>query len=216
MLFRNILDTTIAGCKMKLNNISIGENNQTAVFKTVVLATLFVFGFAQLSAAQERLAMLTRTSVSVTSYEPVDTTTVKAAKPAAKTSVFDLMGSSSPLEESLVMDFAAQKKMDASATISLTSEEAHPKAGWNAFQKYISTVAISPDGKCGAVKLSFTVGASGVINDCKVTTGLSEAADKKAVELIKNGPTWANPSETKEVSVTVNFHSMHTDKPEFL
>jgi TonB family protein len=114
------------------------------------------------------------------------------------------------------MDFAAKKKMDAKATTSLTSEEAHPKAGWNAFQKYMSTVAISPDGKCGDVKLTFTVDANGVINDCKVVTGLSEAADKKAVELIKNGPKWVNTTDAKAVSVTVNFHRLHTATPDFL
>lgn len=199
---------------MKLNNNNISKRNQPAAFKTVVLAILFVFGSAQLAAAQELLAMLTRSSISVSSYDPTDTNTVKA-KPAAMP-VFDIMGSSSPMEESLVMDFAAKKKMDAKATTSLTSEEARPKAGWNAFQKYISTVAISPDGKCGDVKLSFTVDANGAINDCKVVTGLSEAADKKAVELIKNGPKWVNETETKSVSVTINFHKLHTDTPDFL
>ncbi len=199
---------------MKLNNNNISKSNKTAVFKTAVLAMLFVFGAIQLAAAQELLAMLNRPTVSVASYDPTDTNTVKA-KPAA-TPVFDIMGSSSPMEESLIMDFAAKKKMDAKAATSLTSEEARPKAGWNAFQKYMSTVAISPDGKCGDVKLSFTVDANGSINDCKVVTGLSETADKKAVELIKNGPKWVNETETKSVSVTINFHKLHTDTPDFL
>ncbi|GAB2986496.1 hypothetical protein GCM10027049_27470 [Mucilaginibacter puniceus] len=199
---------------MKLNNNNISKSNNPAAFKTAVLAMLFVFGAAQLATAQELLAMLNRSSNSVASYDPTDTNTVKA-KPAA-TPVFDIMGSSSPLEESLIMDFAAKKKMDAKAATSLTSEEARPKAGWNAFQKYISTVAISPDGKCGDVKLSFTVDANGAINDCKVITGLSEAADKKAVELIKNGPSWVNTTDAKVVSVTINFHKLHTDTPDFL
>jgi len=199
---------------MKLNNNNISKNNKPAVFKTAVLAMLFVFGATQLAAAQELLAMLNRSTVSVASYDPTDTNTVKA-KPTA-TPVFDIMGSSSPMEESLVMDFAAKKKMDAKAATSLTSEEARPNAGWNAFQKYMSTVAISPDGKCGDVKLSFTVDANGAISDCKVVTGLSEAADKKAVELIKNGPKWVNETETKSVSVTINFHKLHTDTPDFL
>jgi len=198
---------------MKVNSKQTNKNQPTA-FKTAVLAMLFVFGAAQLATAQELLAMLNRSSTSVVSdYDPADTNTVKA-KPAA-IPVFDIMGSL-PLEESLVMDFSAKKKMDATAATSLTSEEAHPKAGWNAFQKYISTVAISPDGKCGDVKLSFTVNANGTINDCNVVTGLSEAANKKAVELIKNGPSWVNTTDAKVVSVTVNFHKLHTDTPDFL
>ena len=198
---------------MKVNSKQTNKNQPTA-FKTAVLAMLFVFGAAQLATAQELLAMLGRSSKSVRSYDPADTSSVKSTK--NQTPVFDLMGSSSPLDESLVMDFAAKKKMDATATVSLTSEEARPKAGWNAFQKYISTVAISPDGKCGAVKLTFTVGANGAINDCKVTKGLTDVANTKAVELIKNGPSWVNAAEAKEVSVTVNFHALHTDQPEFL
>jgi hypothetical protein len=198
---------------MKLININ-NSKNQTIALKATVFAMLFLFGGAQLATAQELLAMLNKTSGYVSSYDPADTNTVKA-KPAT-TPVFDIMGSSAPLEESLIMDFSAKKKMDAKATTSLTSEEAHPKAGWSAFQKYMSTVAISPDGKCGDVKLSFTVDANGAINDCKVVTGLSEAADKKAVELIKNGPSWINTTDAKAVSVTVNFHKLHTDTPDFL
>lgn len=195
---------------MKLNINS--TNKPTAGFKITALAMVFVFGIAQLASAHELLAKFNKTSLS---YDPADTNSVKA-KTADKTSVFDIMGSSSPMEESLIMDFSAQKKMNANATASLTGEEAYPKAGWSAFQKYMSTVAISPDGKCGDVKLSFTVGANGVINDCKVVAGLSEAANAKAVELIKNGPSWVNTTEAKSVSVTINFHRLHTDNPDFL
>jgi TonB family protein len=200
---------------MKLININ-NSKNQTIALKASVFAMLFLFGGAQLANAQELLAMLDRSSVSFTSYDPADTNSVKTTKVADKTPVFDIMGSSAPLEESLIMDFSAKKKMNADAAASLTSEEAHPKAGWSAFQKYMSTVAISSDGKCGDVKLSFTIDANGVINDCKVVTGLSEAADKKAVELIKNGPSWVNAAEAKQVSVTINFHKLHTDQPDFL
>ncbi|RZA01306.1 MAG: hypothetical protein EOP47_11095 [Sphingobacteriaceae bacterium] len=203
---------------MMINNKQTNKNKQTAL-KAGVLAMLFVFGAAQLAAAQDLLAMLNRSSVAVSSYDldPTDTNTVNnATKAADKTPVFDIMGGGVSMEESLVMDFTAKKKMDVSATVSLTSEEARPKAGWNAFQKYMSTVAISPDGKCGNVKLSFTVDANGAINDCKVVAGLSEAADNKAVELIKNGPSWVNATDTKAVSVTINFHRLHADQPDFL
>jgi hypothetical protein len=88
---------------MKLNNNNISKSNQPAVFKTAALAMLFVFGTAQLAAAQELLAMLSRSSISVVSYDPADTNTVKA-KPA-ETPVFDIMGSGAPLEESLINGF---------------------------------------------------------------------------------------------------------------
>ncbi len=202
---------------MMINNKQTNKNKQTAL-KASVLVMLFVFGAAQLAAAQELLAMLNRSSVAVSSYDldPTDTNTVNTTKAADNAPVFDIMGGGVSMVESLVMDFTAKKKMDVSATSSLISEEARPKAGWNAFQKYMSTVAISPDGKCGDVKLSFTVDAKGTINDCKVVTGLSEAADKKAVELIKNGPSWVNTTDTKAVSVTINFHRLHADQPDFL
>ncbi len=104
-----------------------------------------------------------------------------------------------PLNEVLVIDMAAQKK---------AATEAHPQSGWNNFTKYLQDNAVSPDGKTGAVKLTFIVNNDGTFSDFKVKTELSEVANKKAIELVKNGPLWdANTNgQPKEITLDVNFH----------
>ncbi|MDB4925188.1 MAG: hypothetical protein JWR23_1244 [Mucilaginibacter sp.] len=104
-----------------------------------------------------------------------------------------------PLDESLVMTYSAQKK---------SAQKTGPQPGWEIFEKYINDSAISPDGKTGTVEVSFTVNNNGKLNDFKVTKNLSEAADKKAIEIIKNGPEWVGEAnaEPKAVTVKVQFH----------
>jgi hypothetical protein len=104
-----------------------------------------------------------------------------------------------PLNEQLVVDIAAKKK---------AAVEAHPQTGWSNFNKYIQQNAISPDGKTGAVKLTFTVNNDGSFSDFIIKSELSEVANKKAIELVKNGPMWdANTNgQAKEITLDVNFH----------
>ena len=55
---------------------------------------------------------------------------------------------------------------------------------------------------------SFIVAADGSLNDFKIIKSLSTAADKKAIELLKNGTGWIGNSDgtPEEVKVTVKFH----------
>jgi hypothetical protein len=104
-----------------------------------------------------------------------------------------------PLNEMLVVDMAAQKK---------AAVEAHPQSGWNNFTKYLQDNAVSPDGKTGTVKLTFTVNNDGSFSDFVVKNELSEVANKKAIDLIKNGPLWdaSTNGKAKEITLDVNFH----------
>ncbi|MDB5111433.1 MAG: hypothetical protein JWR67_2547 [Mucilaginibacter sp.] len=134
-----------------------------------------------------------------------------------------------PLNEMLVMDITAQKKpavktdnsqagkkgdhMDSSndmfsIPVAKKTTEAHPQNGWDDFEKYLKDGAVSPDGKTGTVKLSFTVNGDGTFTDIKVKSSVSDAADKKAIELVKNGPAWIGNAnkQAKEVTVNVDFH----------
>jgi len=81
---------------------------------------------------------------------------------------------------------------------------ARPTDGWVSFNKYLKENATSTDGKKGMVKLSFMVAADGGISDIKVIRGLSTAADKKAVDLITNGPKWNGNSNGKPQLVKLN------------
>jgi hypothetical protein len=110
-----------------------------------------------------------------------------------------------PLNEMLVMAITSPKKADDGT---YNENDAHPKAGWDNFEKYLSIEAIAPNGKPGIVKLTFMVSGTGALNDFKVKEGLSNLTDKKAVELVKNGPSWTGSvnKQTTEVTVSINFH----------
>jgi hypothetical protein len=89
----------------------------------------------------------------------------------------------------------------------VAAEDAHPHNGWHAYDEYLKKNALSPDGKTGKVKVSFMVAADGSLSKFKITKSLSDAADKKAIDLITNGPVWVggNGGKPKEVKVSVSF-----------
>jgi hypothetical protein len=89
----------------------------------------------------------------------------------------------------------------------VASEDAHPHDGRHAYDEYLKKNAQSPDGKTGKVKVSFIVAADGSLSKFKITKSLSDATDKKAIDLITNGPAWAggNNGKPKEVKVSVSF-----------
>jgi hypothetical protein len=87
------------------------------------------------------------------------------------------------------------------------AEDARPQNGWQSYNEYLKKNAQSPDGKTGKVKVSFMVAADGSLSQFKVIKTLSEAADKKAIDLISNGPAWIGGTDkkAKEVKVSVSF-----------
>jgi TonB family protein len=93
------------------------------------------------------------------------------------------------------------------ATDNTAVMNAHPRAGWSSFKKYLKQNAVSPDGKTGVVKLSFDVDRAGAINNMFILKSLSPAADQKAIELVKSGQGWAGSSTGKpeKVKVRVKF-----------
>jgi TonB family protein len=80
---------------------------------------------------------------------------------------------------------------------------AHPQQGWHSFNKYIKESAISPDGKKGKVRVSFTVYPNGSLGDFKVVRSLSAAADTKAIELIRNGGSWFGDTDGTPHKITI-------------
>lgn len=110
-----------------------------------------------------------------------------------------------PLNEMVVMDFTSRTHADKLAETH--NNQASPKNGWDNFEKYLKDKAVSPDGKAGIVKVTFTVNTDGSCSDFKIKSGLTDAADQKAIELIKNGPAWVcNPGQSKQVTVNVEFY----------
>jgi TonB family protein len=131
-----------------------------------------------------------------------------------------------PLDESLVLDYASKKKGvtktdNATAVksgqnsetvivnpIGKKSNTVHPQTGWANFEKYVYGKAISPDGKTGMVKLSFTVNTDGILSDFKVIKSVSAVADQMAIDIVKNGPGWMGESNGQPRTITnsVQFH----------
>ena len=107
----------------------------------------------------------------------------------------------SSLNEVVVVGYGSQKKDDEPVTA------AHPKDGWHSFKKYLNENAVSPDGKTGIVKLSFTVDPNGNISEVVIIKGLSALTNKKAIDLINNGPDWTGSSngKTEQVKIRVRF-----------
>jgi hypothetical protein len=110
---------------------------------------------------------------------------------------------SSALSEEVVIGYTSQKKDETATDITY----AHPQKGWSSLKKYLKENAVSPDGKTGVVSLSFTVDKYGSISGIKVTKGVSEATDKKAISLVKDGPEWTGNSnkEPEKVHLRIRF-----------
>jgi cytoskeletal protein RodZ len=85
---------------------------------------------------------------------------------------------------------------------------AHPAAGWSSYKEYLKKNAVSPDGAAGLVGLTFLVGADGSLSQFRISKSLSDAADNKAIDLVKNGPLWSAGSDgkSKEVKLSIDFH----------
>ena len=105
----------------------------------------------------------------------------------------------SSLNEVVVVGYGA-KKEDNDAGV----QDAQPQQGWHAFNEYLKKNAQSPDAKTGKVRISFMVAADGSLSQFKIIKSLSEATDKKAIDLISNGPEWVGSTDKKPKEVKVN------------
>ena len=108
------------------------------------------------------------------------------------------------LSEVVVTGYGVKKNSDGEAADVV---DAHPKDGWHTYNQYLKQNSTSPDGRTGKVKVSFMVATDGSLSQFKVTKSLSDAADKKAIDLVTNGPVWTGSSDgkSKEVKVSISF-----------
>ncbi len=89
------------------------------------------------------------------------------------------------LDEMIVADY--NKKVNEGDTI---LKRAHPKNGWGNYRRYLKTSEEFTVGAAGLVKISFEVNHEGAISNINIVEGLTDLANKKALELIANGPAW--------------------------
>ncbi|GAB3922922.1 energy transducer TonB [Mucilaginibacter myungsuensis] len=103
--------------------------------------------------------------------------------------------------EKTVSEKAAQAKVGGFDKMNTeVIKTAHPKMGWDAYDKYLKAKATGTTS--GTVRVSFTVDAKGRLGDLKVVKGINETVDKKAIELIKSGPAWLGDVSGKVTTIT--------------
>ncbi len=107
---------------------------------------------------------------------------------------------STELGESIATGFTSQAK-DANEIFIA----AHPQKGWGAFRRYLKINAVAADGAAGIVKLTFSVDKNGSVSDIRIEKGLSAAADKKAISMVKDGPDWVGNTNKLPEKVTLRI-----------
>jgi len=85
-------------------------------------------------------------------------------------------------------------------------KEAHPRMGWDSYNKYLKRKVVAADGKEGVVRLSFIVGEKGALSDFKVIKGLSDETNRQAIDLVKEGPPWEADVSGKPKTVKLKIH----------
>ena len=87
-------------------------------------------------------------------------------------------------------------------------QSARPSDGWQSYNKYLKANTLLSTGKSQVVKLEFTVAGNGDISNIKVIKSATDELNKRAVELIQNGPPWqgATDRHPNNVSIRVKFH----------
>ena len=118
----------------------------------------------------------------------------------------ELKPGANSLSEVVVTGYGSKKEGDDEPA----AESAHPKDGWGSLKKYLQANAYLADGTSGTVTLLFTVDIDGTLTDFKIKKSLNTTADQKAIDLIKNGPSWDGNSTNKpeQVTVKVKFQKM--------
>ncbi|MEJ7694491.1 TonB family protein, partial [Daejeonella sp.] len=85
-----------------------------------------------------------------------------------------------------------------------------PKSGWAAYNQYLNLNASkfkADPPLTGSVLLSFQVASDGKLTNIKIIKGLSEAYDKEALRLVRNGSQWTPSPDGKAIEqrISVNF-----------
>lgn len=104
--------------------------------------------------------------------------------------------------------YGLQKQALPQEAESLKSGEAQPVIGWDAYKKYLKEAASSPDSLRGIVTVAFTLDLNGSPANVRVTKGLGQKTDEKAVAIVLNGSKWTAGKEGtgKEISIKIRFH----------
>lgn len=84
---------------------------------------------------------------------------------------------------------------------------ASPKGGWKEFRKYLDENAILESRQKGKVLVQFIIQPDGKLSNFIIQKSLNSTADNRAVQIIKNYPTWFGSAdgEAQKVKVAIRF-----------
>jgi len=114
---------------------------------------------------------------------------------------------SNALAEVMITGYGTQKKPVVTGSVATVNQDTNRSsksetgAEQPSLKEYLKNNAISPDGKTGVVKLSFTVNNDNILSNFKVIESLSPKTDSAAIILIRNYPGWAKDTTNKPENI---------------
>jgi hypothetical protein len=112
------------------------------------------------------------------------------------------------LNEVVVVGYGSQKKsatVRAAAVSPVDTLQATPVDGWEDYYNYVQRSTQSFPDIDGDVVLRFEIDKRGKPNNIVVEKSLTDAADKEAIRILKEGPGWKSNSKKKKVRLSIKF-----------
>ncbi|PWG82472.1 carboxypeptidase-like regulatory domain-containing protein [Pararcticibacter amylolyticus] len=136
------------------------------------------------------------------SYIGFEKKTVKINK--ADSLVIAMNPSELALNEVVVVGYGANSHKD--ANMENEDRAVRPVEGWQEFNRYLRSSAVTDKGKKEIVVLSFSISPGGHLSDFTIIKGSDRELNEKAIRIVKEGPAWRGPEEGSEkVRLRIRF-----------
>jgi len=116
--------------------------------------------------------------------------------------------STAALNEVVVVGYGSKKKSArarAAAVSPIDTLQPAPEDGWEDYYNYVQRNTESFPDIDGEIVVRFDIDKKGKPNNIVVEKSLTDAADKEAIRIIKEGPGWKANSKKKKVRLTIKF-----------
>lgn len=84
---------------------------------------------------------------------------------------------------------------------------AEPVIGWKAYDDYLEASTQVTMDSVGTVGLAFRLNKEGKPEKIRITKSVDPKLDKRAIEILENGPRWKKMDMEQEVSINVDFNN---------
>ncbi|MDI3322207.1 energy transducer TonB family protein [Pinibacter soli] len=112
------------------------------------------------------------------------------------------------LNDVVVVGYGSKKKskpVRAAAVSPIDTLQPAPVDGWEDYYNYVQRSTESFPNIDGEIIVRFEIDKSGKPNNIVVEKSLTDAADKEAIRIVKEGPGWKANSKKKKVRLTIKF-----------